>query len=83
MFSFLFFRIWNTQTQDTLKTHPETNSGADKSCDNFIKGLFDNKDEDEDALLEDSSNTENPMENSIANDSLDNSAIGKKHALKK
>ena len=60
-----------------MKTHPETNSGADKSCDNFIDGLFDNKDEDEDALLEDSSNTENPMENSIANDSLDNSAIGK------
>ena len=70
-----FFRVWDPETQETLKTNPETNSGVDKSCDNFIEGLFDNKDKGDDALLEDSSD--------IANDSLDNSAIGKKHALKK
>ena len=54
--------IESVQTQEILNTSPETNSDVDKNCDDFIKGLFDNKD---DTTLLDNSN-----------DSLDNSAIG-------
>ena len=59
--------IESVQTQEKLNVYPETNSVVDKRDDNFIDGLFNNKDND--ILLEDSTD--------ISNDSLDNSAIGK------
>ena len=55
--------IETVQTQETLSSHPETISSVDKNCDDFLNGLFDNKDDN--ALLD------------ISNDSLDNSGIGK------
>ena len=59
--------IESVQTQEKLNVHPETNSVVDKRDDNFIDGLFNNKDND--ILLEDSTD--------VSNDSLDKSAIGK------